>query len=163
MQQLRLIESCDRAASQSADEDLTISLAIQILERRLFNRGPELTSPEAVRNYLRIKLAPMENEVFGVVFLDTKHRTLAFEILFQGGIDGATVYLREVVKRALAHNAAAIIVAHNHPSGCSTPSEADRVLTQRLKEALALVQVRVLDHLIVGQGSPLSMAERGWV
>ncbi|WAJ37284.1 DNA repair protein RadC [Pseudomonas sp. GOM7] len=163
MQQLRLIESCDRAASKLADEDLTIGQAIQILERRLFSRGPELTSPEAVRNYLRIKLAPMENEVFGAVFLDTKHRTLAFEILFQGGIESANVYPREVVKRALAHNAAAMILTHNHPSGCSTPSEADRVLTQRLKEALALVQVRVLDHLIVGQGAPLSMAELGWV
>ena len=104
-----------------------------------------------------------EHEVFGVIFLDAKHRVLAFEVLFHGSIDGASVYPRQVVKRSLAHNAAAAIFVHNHPSGCTEPSQADRVLTARLKEALALIEVRVLDHFIVGEGRPLSLAEYGWL
>ncbi|MCY1425563.1 hypothetical protein D9M71_413530 [compost metagenome] len=101
--------------------------------------------------------------MFACLFLDTRHRVLAFEVLFHGSIDGASVYPRQVVKRALAHNAAALILTHNHPSGVAEPSQADRLLTQRLKDALALVDVRVLDHFIVGDGEPLSMAERGWM
>ncbi len=98
-----------------------------------------------------------------VCFLDTKHRVLAFEVLFYGTIDGASVYPRQVVKRALANNAAALILTHNHPSGVAEPSQADKILTERLKEALALVDVRVLDHFIVGDGEPLSMVENGWM
>ena len=122
-----------------------------------------LESPLAVRDYLKARLRHEPHEVFACLFLDAKHRVLAFEVLFHGSIDGASVYPRQVVKRALAHNAAALILTHNHPSGVAEPSQADRVLTRRLKEALELVDVRVLDHFIVGDGEPLSMAEYGWL
>lgn len=126
-------------------------------------RDSALESPQAVRDFLKAKLRHEQHEVFACLFLDTKHRVLAFEILFYGTIDGASVYPRQVVKRALANNAAALILTHNHPSGVAEPSQADKVLTERLKEALALVDVRVLDHFIVGDGEPLSMVERGWM
>ncbi len=126
-------------------------------------RDSALESPRAVRDYLKSMLRHEPHEVFGCLYLDTKHQVLGFEVLFRGSIDGAMVYPRQVVKRALAHNAAALILCHNHPSGNPEPSHADRVLTQRLKEALALVEVRVLDHFIVGEGEPLSMVEYGWL
>ncbi|QEY59857.1 JAB domain-containing protein [Pseudomonas sp. C27(2019)] len=126
-------------------------------------RDSALESPQAVRDFLKAKLRHELHEVFACLFLDTKHRVLAFEVLFYGTIDGASVYPRQVVKRALANNAAALILTHNHPSGVSEPSQADKVLTERLKEALALVDVRVLDHFIVGDGEPLSMVENGWM
>ena len=126
-------------------------------------RQSALESPQAVRDFLKAKLRHELHEVFACLFLDTKHRVLAFEILFYGTIDGASVYPRQVVKRALANNAAALILTHNHPSGITEPSQADKVLTERLKEALALVDVRVLDHFIVGDGEPLSMVENGWM
>lgn len=126
-------------------------------------RESALESPQAVRDYLKARLRHEPHEVFGGLFLDSKHRVLAFEVLFRGSIDGASVYPRQVVKRALAHNAAALILTHNHPSGVAEPSQADRLLTQQLKAALALVEVRVLDHFIVGEGEPLSLAERGWL
>lgn len=122
-----------------------------------------LKSPIEVRNYLKAMLRHEPHEVFGCLFLDSRHRVLAFEILFRGSIDSASVYPRQVVKRALAHNAAALILCHNHPSGSAEPSQADRALTKRLQEALDLVDVRVLDHFIVGDGDPLSMAEYGWM
>lgn len=161
--QLTLIETPHIEAERIAQENRVIGEALTILDRRLFTRGPELTAPDAVVDYLKLHLAQQEHEVFAVVFLDAKHRVLQFEELFYGSIDGARVYPRQVVKRALAHNAAAVILAHNHPSGCSEPSQADRVLTARLTEALALVEVRVLDHFIVGAGRPLSFAEYGWL
>ncbi|WP_462380586.1 RadC family protein [Pseudomonas sp. Marseille-QA0892] len=126
-------------------------------------RDSALESPQAVRDYLKAQLRHEPHEVFGCLFLDSKHRVLAFEVLFRGTIDSASVYPRQVVKRALSHNAAALILTHNHPSGVSEPSQADRVLTQRLKDALGLIDVRVLDHFIVGDGEPLSMAELGWM
>ncbi|WP_434775323.1 RadC family protein [Pseudomonas oryzihabitans] len=126
-------------------------------------RDSALESPQQVRDYLKPRLRHEPHEVFGCLFLDTRHRVLAFEALFHGTIDGASVYPRQVVKRALAHNAAAVILTHNHPSGIAEPSQADRLLTTRLKDALALVDVRVLDHFIVGDGEPLSMAEYGWL
>ncbi len=122
-----------------------------------------LESPQQVRDYLKARLRHEPHEIFGCLFLDTRHRVLAFEALFHGTIDGASVYPRQVVKRALAHNAAAVILTHNHPSGIAEPSQADRLLTTRLKDALTLVDVRVLDHFIVGDGEPLSMAEYGWL
>jgi len=161
--QLTLIETSYFEADRIVHENQMIEEALHILDRRLFTRGPSLTSPDAVASYLKLHLAPQEHEVFGVVFLDAQHRVLAFEVLFHGGIDGASVYPRQVVKRSLAHNAAAAIFVHNHPSGCTEPSQADRVLTLRLKETLALVEVRVLDHFIVGEGRPLSLAEYGWL
>ncbi|WP_339405572.1 RadC family protein [Pseudomonas helleri] len=126
-------------------------------------RDCALESPQAVRDFLTSQVRHEPHEVFGCLFMDTKHRMLAFEVLFRGSIDSASVYPRQVVKRALAHNAAAVIFCHNHPSGISLPSEADRTLTQRLTKALDLIEVRVLDHFIVGEGQPLSMVEHGWM
>ncbi len=121
-----------------------------------------LSSPEAVRDYLRLHLAGLRHEVFFALWLDTQNRLVAAEELFRGGLTQTNVYPREVVKKALAHNAAAVVFAHNHPSGVSEPSDADRLLTRELKEALALVDVKVLDHFIVaGMSSPVSFAERG--
>ncbi len=161
--QLTLIETTDFNTARIAQENRVIEQALQILDQRIFTRGAELTSPGLVADYLKLQLAQQDHEVFGVVFLDAKHRVLQFEVLFHDSIDGASVYPRQVVKRALAHNAAAVILTHNHPSGCPEPSQADRTLTARLKEALALVEVRVLDHFIVGEGRPLSLAEYGWL
>ena len=126
-------------------------------------RESALESPQAVRDYFKALLRHEPHEVFGCLFLDTRYRMLAFEVLFRGSIDSASVYPRQVVKRALAHNAAAVIFCHNHPSGISEPSQADRTLTRRLIQALDLIEVRVLDHFIVGDGQPLSMVERGWM
>ena len=158
-----LTETPDLDVERIAQENRVIDEALQILDRRLFSRGPELTTPGLVAEYLKLLLVQQEHEVFAVVFLDAKHRVLQFEVLFHGSIDSACIYPRQVVKRALAHNAAAVILTHNHPSGCPEPSLADRVLTARLKEALGLVDVRVLDHFIVGEGRPLSLAEYGWL
>lgn len=126
-------------------------------------RAAALESPAAVRRYLKAMLRHEISEVFGCLFLDTKHRPLAFEILFRGTIDRASVYPREVVRRALLHNAAALILCHNHPSGNNEPSQDDVHLTLSLKRGLALIDVRVLDHIIIGDGEPLSMVEHGWI
>jgi len=123
--------------------------------------GDAMKSPGAVRDFLRLNLASREHEVFCAVFLDTQHRVLAVEELFRGTLSQASVYPREVVKRALAHNAAALILAHNHPSGVAEPSMADQNLTSALKNALALVDIRVLDHFVITQDLVLSFAERG--
>lgn len=160
---LALSDTPDAQAIRIAQEDRVIEQALHILDRRVFSRGPALTSPDEVAAYLKLQLAVEEHEVFGVVFLDAKHRVLKFESLFYGSIDSSAVYPRQVLKRALANNAAAVILTHNHPSGCTEPSQQDRLLTLRLKEALALVEVRVLDHFIIGAGRPLSMAEYGWL
>lgn len=126
-------------------------------------RGASFSSPAAVKEYLRAKLAGFEHEVFAVLFLDTQHRLIEYAEMFRGTIDSASVYPRELVKEALRLNAAAVIVSHNHPSGNPEPSGADKVLTQRLKEALALVDVRTLDHIVVAGGSTMSFAERGLI
>ena len=139
-----------------------LEMARRHLAERL-RRDSALESPQAVRDYLKAQLRHEPHEVFGCLFLDSRHRVLAFEALFQGSIDGASVYPRQVVKRALAHNAAALILVHNHPSGVAEPSQADRLLTERLKEALGLIEVRVLDHFVVGDGEPQSLAELGWL
>ncbi|MBF4555761.1 DNA repair protein RadC [Pseudomonas sp. p50] len=132
------------------------------MAERLRNKSV-LENPQAVREYLKALLRHELHEVFGCLFLDSRHQVLTFEALFHGSIDNTSVHPRQVVKRALANNAAALILCHNHPSGNSTPSQADRKLTKRLQEALLLVDVRVLDHFIVGDGDPLSMAEYGWM
>lgn len=124
-------------------------------------RGAEFTSPALVKEYLRNKLGGYEHEVFAVLFLDTRHRLIEYREIFHGTIDSASVYLREVVKEALRLNAAAVIFSHNHPSGNPEPSSADKVLTQRLKEALGLVEVRTLDHVIVTDAGTVSFAECG--
>jgi len=125
--------------------------------------GDALNSPGAVRDYLQLLLRGREQEVFMVIFLDAQHRVIASEELFHGTLTQTSVYPREVVKRALYHNAAAVIFAHNHPSGVAEPSQSDRLLTDALKQALALVDVRVLDHFIVAGAGCLSFAERGMV
>jgi len=129
----------------------------------VLERGKPLTDTAATRRYLTARFRDMPYEVFAVLYLDNRHRVLAFEELFRGTIDGASVHPREVVRQALKHNGAAVIFAHNHPSGVAEPSDADRRLTTRLKDALALVDIRVLDHFVVGDGDVVSFAERGWV
>lgn len=126
-------------------------------------QGDALSDPESTRQYLLSWLRDRDHEVFAALFMDSQHRVLAMEELSHGTIDAASVYPREVVKRALALKAAAVIFAHNHPSGVSEPSAADRALTERLRQALGLVDVRVLDHFVVGEGRPTSFAERGWL
>lgn len=139
-----------------------LEIGRRYLECRM-ERGDPLTSPGQTRQYLTTRLRHYPHEVFAALFLDNRHRVITFEELFRGTIDGASVHPREVVKRALHHNAAALILAHNHPSGVSEPSGADRSLTRRLGEALALVGVRVLDHFIIGDGDPYSFAEHGLI
>lgn len=124
-------------------------------------RDPPLGNPDATRAFLKARLGCYEHEVFACIFLDNRHRLIAFEELFTGTIDGASVYPREVVKRGLHHNAAALIFAHNHPSGVAEPSSADIHITRRLRDALALVDIRTLDHFIVGEAEAVSFAERG--
>lgn len=141
------------------DESI-IKRALEILEDRA-RHGCALTSPGAVRDYLRLALAPRDHEVFVVVHLDAQHRVLAFEELFRGTLTQTSVYPREVVKAALEHNSAAVIFAHNHPSGVAQPSQSDELLTRNLREALALVDVKVLDHFVVAGHQATSFAERG--
>ena len=140
----------------------TLEMARRHLGESL-ERGKPLTDPAATRKYLLARLRDMPHEVFACLYLDNRHRVIAFEELFRGTIDGATVHPREVVRAALKHNAAALIFAHNHPSGVAEPSDADRRLTRRLADALALVDIRVLDHFVVGDGEVSSFAERGWL
>lgn len=134
--------------------------AFAILSRR-HQRGELLSSPDATRDFLRLRLASEPNEVFGCIFLDNRHRIIAVEDLFHGTIDGASVYPRVIVQRALAHNAAALVAFHNHPSGVAEPSQSDIRITARIKEALALIEVRLLDHLVVSVETSTSFAERG--
>lgn len=140
-------------------------LAVMELSRRYLDemlvRGDPLESPGLTERYLKTVLRDCPNEVFVCLFLDTRHRVIAFEELFHGTIDGATVYPRVVAEKALRHGAAALIVAHNHPSGVSEPSLADQAITRRLKDALALLDIRLLDHFVVGEGAAVSMASRG--
>lgn len=142
-------------------EDWIIRQAITLLEHRIFKAGPMLECPAAVRDYLHLKLVAEPNEIFAVVFLDCQNQVLAYDPLFRGTVNQTAVYPRVVVQRALELNASALILAHQHPSGLTDPSVADRALTDRLKCALALVEVRVLDHFIFGKGSPYSFAEAG--
>ena len=145
-----------------ATAEQILEAARQAIERKM-QRGTSFTSPAAVKEYLRAKLAGFEHEVFAVLFMDTQHRLIEYAEMFRGTIDGASVYPRELVKEALRLNAAAVIVSHNHLSGNPEPSGADRALTQRLKEALGLVDVRVLDHVIVAGTGTTSFAERGLI
>jgi DNA repair protein RadC len=147
-------------AAKYAQLQAVLEMSRRALQEEI-QRGDVLSSPRAVRDYLKLLLAGRGQEVFMVLFLDTQHRVIAFEELFHGTLSQTSVYPREVVKRALAHNAAAVILAHNHPSGVTEPSQADQLLTSALKQALALVDVTVLDHFVVAAGQTLSFAERG--
>jgi len=150
------------AARPLNDKETTavIDLALQLLTDR-HQAGTALTRPEETRAFLRLQLAERKHEVFGALFLDNRHRVIAVEELFQGTIDGASVYPRVVAQRALELNAAALVMFHNHPSGVAEPSHADEALTRRLRDALALIDVRVLDHFVVSAGESVSFAERG--
>ena len=139
-----------------------LELARRCLGEELVGRTA-LTSPRDSAAFLKAQLAHKPYEVFACLFLDNRHRVLAFEELFRGTLDGASVHPREVVRASLKHNAAAVILAHNHPSGVAEPSVADRNITRQLRDALQLVGVRVLDHLVVGAGEPTSMAARGLI
>ena len=137
-------------------------LARRCLDERLA-RGRPMESPDTTGTYLKTVLRDHPHEVFACLFLDTRHRVITYEELFRGTIDGATVYPRVVAEIALRHGAAAVIAAHNHPSGIAEPSLADQAITRRLKDALALLDIRLLDHFVVGDGAPVSMAARGMV
>jgi DNA repair protein RadC len=151
-----------RRRYQPASAEQIIEAARIVIDQRT-QRGTSFLDPSIARNFFRDKLAGLEREVFAAVFLDTRHRLIDYAELFQGTIDGAEVHPRVVVREALIGNSAAVIAAHNHPSGNPEPSAADRAVTARLKQALALVDVRLLDHIIVGGHETVSLASRGWV
>ena len=143
-----------------------LQAVLEIARRHLAETLAEpdaLKDPAQARAFLRARLRDLDHEAFAALFLDTQHRVLAFEVLARGTLNAASVYPREVVKSALRHNAAALILAHNHPSGVAEPSDADRSLTRRLQDALGLVDIRVLDHFVIGEGEPVSFAERGFL
>jgi DNA repair protein RadC len=148
-------------------DDEVIDYACSVLEQRLqyclSSEDAVFTSPIECRKYLTLKMAELEREVFAVLFLDNRHRLIKYDEMFFGTIDGASVHPREVVKAALKHNAAAVILAHNHPSGVPEPSNADKRITHQVKEALKLIDIRVLDHIVVGGTGTLSFAELGLV
>jgi DNA repair protein RadC len=168
---LRALLAADREALCQAPglgqaKYVQLVAAIEMGRRHLgtrVSRGAALESPADTLGFLQASLRDRSHEVFCCLFLDNRHRVLAFEELFRGTLNGTAVYPREVVKRALALNAAAVILVHNHPSGVAEPSRADEVLTERLKEALSLVEVRVLDHIVVGDGETVSFSERGLI
>jgi len=146
--------------AKRAELAAVVEMARRALAQRI-TQAPVFDAPQAVKDYVQLQLAQRGHEVFWVLFLDSQHRLISADEMFRGTLSQTSVYPREVVKRALAHNAGAVILAHNHPSGVAEPSRADEFLTQALKTALALVDVRVLDHLVVGQGQVVSLAERG--
>ena len=153
-------------SAEEFHDDSIIEQAIKLIQSKLKTPGKALSSPKLVREYLILHMAHLEEEHFLMILLDNQHRVIGFEDVFRGTIDGSSVYPREVVKTVLAHNAASVILAHNHPSGNPEPSPADITLTKKLKESLALIDVRVLDHIIVGGCSKtlsVSFAERGLI
>ena len=153
-----------QGATGTSDDDAIIARALKILEfRARYVEDVSISSPGAARDYWRLKLGSLPHEVFGVLWLDAQNRLIAFDELCRGTLTQTSVHPREVVKAALAHNAAGIILAHNHPSGVAEPSCADELLTTSLKQALALVDVRVLDHLVVAATAVTSFAERGLI
>jgi len=156
----RLAASRGLGPAKAAQLKAGLELTRRALAEEL-SHGVTLTSPEAVRDWLRLSIAGLPHETFVVLFLDSQHRMLAADELFRGTLAQTSVYPREVVKAALAHNAAAVILAHNHPSGVAEPSRADELLTQALKQALALVDIRTLDHFVVAGNHVVSFAERG--
>jgi DNA repair protein RadC len=160
----REIKSEDRVDyTANTGEEEILAKARAILAKRVEREHDALTSPAATREYLIMKLADLPHEIFGMVMLDNRNRVITTVEMFRGTIDGASVYPREVAKEVLKHNAAAVILYHNHPSGVAEPSEADKRITDRLTKALALLDVRVLDHLIVAGLGITSFAERGLI
>lgn len=153
----------DLWTTSTADREEQILEAAETILRRRLERQGKIGEPSEAGNYLRAHCAGLEHEIFGCMFLDTRHRILATENLFRGTVDSAEVHPREVAKRALTLNAAALIAFHNHPSGNLEPSAADRAITARLKQCLALLDIRLLDHIIVSAEGHTSLAARGWV
>lgn len=152
------------AGDMRDDDREVLEKAEAILQARLMRESGSLTSPPDVIDFLKVRLGALVREEFHAIWLDTRHRALAVDCLFLGSIDGSAIYPREVVRAAIRHNAAAVIFAHNHPSGVTAPSEADRLITRRLCETLSLIDVRVLDHFVIGGNSkPASLAALGWV
>jgi len=150
------------AGYAQVSDEAVIQAALKLLSERVA-KGPLLSSPKTVKDYLRLRFGDLQHEVFSLLYVDKRHRLIACEDLFRGTIDGASVHPREIVKAALRHNCASVICAHNHPSGVAEPSQADELITQRIKEALALVDIRLLDHLVVTVGGCTSMAEKGLI
>ena len=140
-----------------------IKRALKILESRMTYESNIFSSPDDTKNYLRLKLGNKEREIFSVLYLSSQHQLISYEELFLGTIDGASIHVREIVKLGLALNAAAIVCAHNHPSGICEPSKADKFITQRIRDACELVDIRMLDHLIVSATGSVSLAERGLI
>lgn len=153
---------CGLGEAKFAQLQAVLELSRRHLKETL-QRGEYLQNPQATQDYLNARLRDLPYEVFACLFLDNQHRVIEFEILFQGTINGASVHPREVVRKTLKYNAAALILAHNHPSGIAEPSSADRHITKQLTEALALIDVRVLDHIVVGDGECVAFSERGWM
>lgn len=151
------------ARELASTDQQTIRKALTLLESQLREPGASFTSTSAVRDWLHLQLATLEREEFVVLFLDNQHRLINHETVFKGSISHTEVHAREVVKSCLRHNAAAVILAHNHPSGYAEPSDADRRITTRLKQALDIMDIRLLDHLVVGGMDIVSFAERGWL
>ena len=151
------------ACKLAPTDQQTIRTALTLLECQLREPGAAFTSSNSVRDLLRLQLATLDREAFTVLWLDNQHRLIAHDTLFLGTINSITVHPREVVKSGLKNNAAAAILAHNHPSGEAEPSKADRLITERLKQALELVDIRLRDHLIIGGMDIVSFAERGWL
>lgn len=146
---------------QRQHEDAVIAAAVAILDARLRRPGAALDSPCTVRDFVRLHMADLDREVFAVMYLDSQHRLIAFEAVSVGTLSQTSVYLREIAKRALEVNAGAVILTHNHPSGVADPSKADELLTKAVREALRLVDVHVLDHIVIGGREAVSCAERG--
>ncbi|HXI16333.1 MAG TPA: JAB domain-containing protein [Chloroflexota bacterium] len=157
------MRSNDLWATTGTDTEAQILEAAETILRRRLERVGKIAEPSEAGTYLRAHCAHLDHEVFGCIFLDTRHRILATEDLFRGTIDGAEVHPRVVAKRALMLNAAAIIAFHNHPSGALEPSSSDRAVTARLKQSLALLDIRLLDHIVVSAEGHTSLASRGWV
>lgn len=160
MSEQTLYVRSDAGTYVEADGTTIVAAAKAHLGRRVRRRNL-MTSPRLVRDYLTVALSAREHEVFCVLLLDNRHRLIEFVEMFRGTIDGASVHPREVVKLALEHNAAAVALVHNHPSGVAEPSQADEIITARLRDALALVDIRTVDHLIIGGADVVSLAERG--
>jgi DNA repair protein RadC len=155
--------SAKQMIQQYGTPDAAINAALEILRKGMRERGAALTSPGTVRDYLRLNLAPLEHEAFWCVWLDAQHRVIAAHEAFRGTLTQTSVYPREIAKQGLAVNAAAVIFAHNHPSGVAQPSRADEVLTRTLRDALSLFDIKVLDHFIFGMDTTMSFAERGLI
>lgn len=159
---LLVIDTAAEGGYRAANFEEILEAARAALSNRV-KKGTALTSPKLTRDYLMTRLSARDHEVFTVIFMDNRHRVIECLEMFRGTIDGASVHPREVVKEALQRNAAAVILSHNHPSGVAEPSQADELITSRLRDALALIDVRVLDHIIIAGGQTLSLAERGLI